>query len=308
LFVELYLKKLLLLVLAGALCLPALSQTSAEPVPYVLANTEVHNLAAPQLKRDYQVWVSLPKSYRSANKRYPVVFVTDAPYAFPLVRSLAARLGNDSGGVEEFILVGLSYATGDSPEFSRRRDYTPSQPADPAGMKSDMPGRTPQFGEAESYRNFIAEQVFPLVAKLYRADMSRKVFAGHSYGSLLGAHILLTEPSMFRHYILGSPSFWYGRKLMFEREKSYADQHQDLAARVYFAVGSFETVKPGSKDARYNESNDLVADMHAFEKALKARKYPGLQLQSKVLDDEDHLSVAPAILTRGLKWALPASK
>ena len=306
---ERYLKKLFLLaLLSAAACLPAPAQTMAEPPPYVLSNTEVHNLAAPLLKRDYQVYVSLPKSYRSSNKRYPVVFVTDAPYAFPLVRSLAARLGNDPGGVEEFILVGLSYANGDTPEFSRRRDYTPSQPADPAGLKSDMPGRTPLFGESEGYRKFIADQVFPLVAKLYRADMSRKVFAGHSYGSLLGTHILLTEPSMFRHYILGSPSYWYGHKVMFEQEKAYAASHKDLPAQVYFAVGGFETVKHGSKDARYNDANDLVADMAAFEKALKSRKYPGLQVQSKVLDDEDHLSVAPGILTRGLKWALPVPR
>lgn len=301
-------KNLFLFALFGIACLPALSQTSAEPAPYMLANTEVHNLAAPLLKRDYQVFVSLPKSYRSSTRRYPVVFVTDANYAFPLVRSLAARLGSDAGGVEEFILVGLSYAVGDTPEFSRRRDYTPTQPADPASLKSDMPGRTPLSGESEGYRQFIAEQVFPMVAKLYRADMSRKVFAGHSYGSLLGAHILLTEPAMFRHYILGSPSFWFGHKVMFEREKAYAQGHKDLAAQVYFAVGSFETVKRGSKDARYNDSNDLVGDMYAFEKALKSRKYPGLQVQSKVFDDEDHLSVAPQILTRGLKWALPASK
>jgi uncharacterized protein len=81
-----------------------------------------------------------------------------------------------------------------------------------------------------------------------------------------------------------------------------------LPANVFFAVGGLETVKPGSKDARYNERKDLVRDMHAFEKILKSRKYASLRVQSQVLDDEDHLSVGPNITTRGLKWALPANK
>ena len=294
-------KKYLLIALFA--CSPAF----AEPLPYVLANTEVHDLAAPALKRDYQVYVGLPASYATSTKRYPVLFVTDAPYAFPLIRSLTPRLGKGSFGLEEFIVIGLSYAKGETSEYSRRRDYTPNDKAEP-GLQSDMPGRKPAFGEAEGYRRFIADTVFPFVAKQYRVDMSRKVFAGHSYGSLLGTHILLTEPTMFTHYILGSPSFWYGDKVMFEREKAYNASHKDLPAHVFFAVGGLETVKPGSKDARYNERNDLVRDMHAFEKILKSRRYASLRVQSQVLDGEDHLSVGPNITTRGLKWALPANK
>ena len=294
-------KKYLLIALFA--CSPAF----AEPLPYVLANTEVHDLAAPALKRDYQVYVGLPASYATSTKRYPVLFVTDAPYAFPLIRSLTPRLGKGSFGLEEFIVIGLSYAKGETSEYSRRRDYTPNDKAEP-GLQSDMPDRKPAFGEAEGYRRFIADTVFPFVAKQYRADMSRKVFAGHSYGSLLGTHILLTEPTMFTHYILGSPSFWYGDKVMFEREKAYNASHKDLPAHVFFAVGGLETVKPGSKDARYNERNDLVRDMLAFERILKSRKYASLRVQSQVLDGEDHLSVGPNITTRGLKWALPANK
>ena len=35
-------------------------------------------------------------------------------------------------------------------------------------------------------------------------------------------------------------------------------------------------------------------------------KYPNLNLKSVVLDDEDHLTVAPRGFTQGLKYLLPA--
>ncbi len=276
------------------------TQENAAPA-YALEGTEVRTIRARQLQRDYQIYVSLPPSYKEGQKKYPVLFVTDAPYAFPLLRSIARRVGNHGKDLEEFILVGLSYAQGDTPEYSRRRDYTPSA-GDERSAVSDMPGRPVRFGECEPYRRFIAEEVFPVVAERYRADMTRKIFAGHSYGSLLGAHILLTEPAMFDHYILGSPSFWFDHKVMFQREETYAKAHSDLSAHVFMGVGSFETVRPGQ--ARYNQNDDLVKDMASFEKALASRKYPHLHITSTVIQDEDHLTVAPAILTRGLVWAL----
>ena len=73
---------------------------------------------------------------------------------------------------------------------------------------------------------------------------------------------------MFAQYILGSPSLWYGKRVMFDREKAFAATHKDL----------------------------------------KARHYPGLQFESRVFADEDHLTLAPGLITRGLKWTLPGKK
>lgn len=273
---------------------------------YVLENTEVQPIRAKALGRDYDLFVSLPKSYGSEPKRrYPVVFVTDANYAFPLVRGVAHMAGRPEGHLGQFILVGLSYAKGDTPEYSRRRDYTPGPTRDRT-LVSDMPGKTVAHGGAEGYRRFIADEVFPFVASHYRADMGAKTFAGHSYGGLLGAHILLTEPTMFEHYVLSSPSLWFGGKTMFQREAAYAAGHKDLKADVYMTAGGFETLKPGSTDPRYNNENDLVGDMRDFERLLVSRHYPGLRIKTQVLADEDHLTVYPSAITRGLTRAIPA--
>lgn len=283
----------------------------AEPVeaslpPYVLANTEVRDITSGPLGRTYQLFVSLPPSYEErVTHRFPVLFVTDANYAFPLVRNIGQMVGDRGKGLEDFVLIGLSYAKGETGQYSRRRDYTPTTNSE--DTVSDMPDRPALHGEAEVYRRFIADEVFPLVAESYRVDMNRKIFAGHSYGGLLGAHILLTEPTMFERYILSSPSLWFDDKVMLARERAYAAAHTDMRADVFLSIGAFETVNPSSGNKRYHRNNDMVRDLRTFEAQLRSRRYPSLRIQATVIDDEDHLTVYPAAITRGLMWALPAA-
>lgn len=282
------------------LCCLVGSANAASPDPYVLDHTEVLDIHAKALKRDYQLYVALPDSYNvRQQRRYPVVFVADANYGFPVVRNIAQRL-NKHAGMEEVIVVGLSYAKGDTPVYSRRRDYTPAVPRN-LDYRSDMPGRSPAFGEAEAYGRFMAAEVFPMIAARYRADMNRKIFVGHSYGSLLGLQILLSRPRTFEHYILGSPSLWYDQGVMFDREKSYAKAHRDMPASVYFGIGGRETLAVGKKRSRSEEDADMVADLGDFDNVLRSHRYPGLKTSLEVFAGEDHASVFPFLLTHGLR-------
>lgn len=289
---------------SGAACAaPAGTIAQTDGGAYALPNTVVHTIHAAQLNRDYQVYVSLPAAYAPGGPQLPVVFVTDADYAFPLVRAIAARVGGHSKAIGPFVLVGLSYAMGDTATYSRNRDYTPTPRSGEAG-ESDMPGRAPRAGEAENYRRFLAADVLPQIARRYRVDWSRSVFVGHSYGSLLGTHILLQSPEMFSRYVLSSPSLWYDRKVMFTREKDYAATHKNMKADVFFAVGGLE--RPCGKGAgtrgRCNQHVDMVADVRAFDAALRSRHYPGLRTQLHVYDGFDHLNVYPDMITDALKW------
>lgn len=283
---------------------PAPEPTASAPPAYVLTDTEIRDITSGPLGRTYQLFVSLPRSYHEdLTHRFPVLFVTDANYAFPLVRNIGRMVGDGGRGLEDFVLIGLSYAVGDTPKYSRQRDYTPTPNGE--DTESDMPGRPVRYGEAEAYRRFIADEVFPFVAEHYRVDMQRKIFAGHSYGGLLGAHIVLTAPTMFERYILSSPSLWYDNRVMLERERAYAAVHTDMRADIFLVIGGFETVKPSSQNKRYHRKNDMVRDLKTFEARLRSRRYPGLRIESTVIEDEDHLTVYPAAITRGLMWALP---
>jgi len=300
------LKSLSLLLALCCLLNNAHAAPASAPASYVLENTEVRDIHAQGLKRDYQLYVALPDSYRQGNKRYPVLFVVDANYAFPVVRNIAQRL-NKHAGMEEVVVVGLSYANGDGGVYSRRRDYTPSTPRK-HDYRSDMPGRQPAFGEAAAYGQFVSGEVFPFIASNYRVNMQRKVFIGHSYGSLLGLQLLLTEPRTFEHYILGSPSLWYDAGVMFDREQAYAASHKDLPASVFFGIGGLEKLAPGKKRSRSEEDADMLADLREFDGKLKSRKFPGLKTRLRVFEDEDHASVFPFVLTHGLRAYLTSAK
>ncbi|UWX03405.1 alpha/beta hydrolase [Pseudoxanthomonas sp. NC8] len=265
--------------------------------PYEIAGSEVWNVPDPVSGRDYQVFVALPSGYAAQpQRRYPVLYVTDADYAFPLIRQIGRRLNLDGPALDEFILVGLSYAVGEEGTPSRRRDYTPT-PNGPRGAPADA-----THGMAGRYIGYLRDRVLPFVAQRYRTDESQRLFLGHSYGGLLGTQVLLTEPGLFSGYILGSPSYWYDDHYMEGVESTFAAGHDDLPARVYLYVGQYEAIRQG--DARYASRHDMVADARHMERSLRSRRYPSLHLVVDVLDDEDHLSVAPRGFTHGLEYLL----
>ncbi|MBD3729463.1 MAG: alpha/beta hydrolase [Sphingomonadales bacterium] len=248
---------------------------------------------------DYQIYVSLPASYAdNPARRYPVVYVTDADYGFPMIRLIGRRINGARPRVEEFILVGLSYEKEQDSMASRRRDYTPTLRG-----ASDAPPNA-RHGESLAYRDYIRDRVIPFVEKKWRTQPGRRIYVGHSYGGLLGAQILLTQPGMFDGYVLGSPSFWFDKQHLLKAAPPMLDKLQDIDARVYMYVGEFEARRVG--DPRYQQEVDMVADNRTFAGLLRARNFAGLELADDVLPDEDHMSVAPRGFTKGLLHVLPA--
>lgn len=278
---------------------PEAAAAKAEGAPYALAGTQVWTVPDPVSGRDYEVFVSLPASYEtSPERRYPVVYVTDADYAFPIIRQIARRVNLEGPVIEEFILVGLSYSRGDSGVVSRNRDYTPT-PNGPSSAKASLHGQGP------AYQTYLKNQAIPFIENRFRADPARRVLLGHSYGGLLGAQVLFSDPTLFHSYILGSPSFWFDKGHMMRVEADYARSHRDLPADVFMYIGAYEVPGPSPRNT---DNADMVGDVRAMEQKLKSRGYPGLQVRSTVLEDEDHLTVAPVGFTRALMAVLPARR
>lgn len=271
---------------------PAAANAPGE-APFTIERSTVHALPSKGLGRTYSVYVKLPASYEApenAGRRYPVIYLTDGPYTFQ-VASGVTRVPYNHGRLEEAIIVGISYADGQDPADSRRQDLTPwNHPKHPGGS-----------GEAAGYLKFLKTEVLPLVEGRYRADPTRRVLSGQSYGALFGAWAALNEPGLFQGYILTSPSLWYADKAMFAAEADYARAHEDLKARIYFATGEFERPASGAE-------KDMVGDQQAFVEQLRSRKYPGLELRSEVIAGTHHETTYPVGLVHGLQWLFPLSK
>ena len=130
--------------------------------------------------------------------------------------------------------------------------------------------------------------------------------------------MLLTEPASFRRYIIGSPSLWWNYGEIFDLEGEYARTHTDLPAQVYFGVGSEEDqagrgrqlVNLSAEEQAYGTSRyiDMVADTQRMIDALRSRSYPSLTIDTDVFADEFHVTVAPLILSRGLRRLFDAPR
>ncbi len=294
----------------GALGTPRVFASTAQPAPslppatgaYALPNTFVHPLPDPVSGRRYEVWVDLPPGVAaSRTDLLPSVFVTDAPYAFPMVRALRHRVGQRGQNIADFVLVGLAGPADESAVDMRNRDYTPTDPSQRAGHSSRHYGGR-GYGGGPAYLSYVAKVVVPAVSAAYGLDPRRRLILGHSYGALLAVQALLSRPDCFSHYILGSPSFWFDDSVLLKTLPALLQSRRDLNAQVFQYVGGYEAIGRGS---RFNSEVDMVADARRFQTLLERSHFPSLRLRTQVLNGEDHLTVAPAGATQGLLWALP---
>ena len=75
---------------------------------------------------------------------------------------------------------------------------------------------------------------------------------------------------------------------------------------MYIYVGEYEQVRQG--DPRYaGNKNNMVTDVQTFTQALQDHHYASLQLRAQILNDEDHLTIAPRGATMGLEQLLSTS-
>lgn len=288
---------------AGLAMLAAMSAQAREEAPTGcdLGGTLIRSIPDPVSGRSYDVEITLPSDYQAdPARRYPVLYYADGGHlaasatclskeprrqeALRLVR----KLHREGKLAQEPILVGLSYAKGEGFAVSRARDYTPV---------ADKPG----YGQAGAFQAYLGKIVIPAIEGAYRTDPRRRLFWGHSYGGLLGARILLTEPGLFRSYILGSPSFWFADHAILAIEADYAKANRDLRADVLIYVGGEEISRydPG----RRGNTQDMVADVRSFEKQLKSRGFPGLAIRSLIVRGKNHRTTIPP----GFSWALTSA-
>lgn len=277
-----------LLIAAAFLCAAA---PASEAPAYAAPRSSVHEIKAGT--RTYKLYVSAPPSYSSAEsvgRRYPVIYLNDGDLHF-LAAAGEPLLSWYNRSLEETIVVGVSYSVGEDPIASRQRDLTPVRDESFAN----------DTGGAREYLETIKTSVVPLIEASYRTDPARRTLAGHSFGAVFGAYVLLTEPELFANYILVSPALWYADHALAGYESRYAGTHDDLKARVYMAAGDLEGPNGGLKRV------DMVNDEIAFAAKLRSRGYESLVLRDEVLTGGvNHATSFSTAYLRALEWMFPA--
>ena len=270
----------------AAISLVACAAAYAAPQPYVVPNSQVIELSSKQTGADYQLFVSLPLDYTRTRKSYPVVYMLDADYSFALVRNVVQHFV-ERDDLPPMILVAIAYpgaATNrETYKKNRTRDYTPVYAPD-RGYGAEYQAVS---GGGPKFRAFIATELVPLIERRFRANPSDRTIIGHSYGGLFATYVLLTEPALFKRYVVVSPSLWYANRVAFSMEETAAQSGIRPDAQVFFGVGALE--------------NTIMAeDLTDMFRRLRSRNNPRLKMTLRIFEEERHNSVFPAAVTRGL--------
>lgn len=226
--------------------------------------TERFEIQSDILGETREFLVRLPESYReNPQADYPVLYVSDADWNFPLMAEWVEFLAHE-GSIPELIVVGAV-------NVSRNRDFVP---------RADV--NFPESGQGDRYLRHIAEEWIPEVDNRYRAGERRVIF-GHSFGGVLVLNQLFTDPNLFDAYIALGSSTWVSDRVLFERANALFDEGRTMDAFLFMSVGE-------------SDGGATVTDGTAFAEILEARAPDTLDWSYRITDGTDHFTNVTASL------------
>jgi predicted alpha/beta superfamily hydrolase len=269
----------------------------------VLADTD-SRLISSRLGRLYHLTIALPLGYHERSESYPVLYVVDANGWFATAAEAARNLTLE-GEISDIIVVGIGYPVGQYWYTRPRRtfDLTPTSDSAwvntvrktelAAGSSRPLPDST---GGAAEFHRFLVEEVIPLVEGSYRVDPRGRALFGHSFGGLFGLYALFRPERSFERFLVSSPSIWWDSNVGLRLERAYAATDRNLPARVFLSVGDSEVEGDGPAAPR------MVSNLKALDDSIRSRRYAGLETTTIIFANENHVSVMPVAISRGLRW------
>lgn len=221
----------------------------------VVGNLQVlPGVVSPQLGNARDLFVYLPPSYGTGDRRYPVLYMHDGQNLFDAALSYAGEWQVDetmellAAEGREAIVVGVP-----NMGYDRLLEYGPFAEL--------------RHGEsrADAYLAFLAGTVKPLIDRDFRTlpDRANTGVAGSSMGGLISLYAFFRSPGVFGFVGSLSPALWF-------------------AERAIFAVIEAAELVPGKiyLDAGTDEGPDMLANTRDLEQLLRTRGYhPGWDMR-----------------------------
>jgi uncharacterized protein len=149
-------------------------------------------------------------------------------------------------------------------------------------------------GGAEQFLSFLRDELDPAIRDVFRCDDSKPTLVGASSGGAFVLYALVSGASPFDKYICISPATAFANHRLYELEAEYARSHKDLPARLFLCAGDEEM-----KD-RTMALAEVASGVARFTELFAVRGYPGLVVESQILDRESHVTLHPRALMHGL--------
>jgi predicted alpha/beta superfamily hydrolase len=281
---------------------------------------EYFDLASHSVGDTFRVFVAQPPF--AGPGRHPLILAADGNAAFTLVTNIQRTLSMGAD-VPAAYVVGIGYPTesGFAQAIQKRnRDYSPADGGEYARV---ILGSNVEFG-ATRFLSFLTDELLPLLREDYSVDTDDPTLIGTSLGGLFGTWTLLTAPSTFRRYILGSPALFWNNEEVWHWEAACALARDDMRATVFLGAGALETAPATRQSALAiaergparlrDRARATVAwcDLHGWPRLaemvpelttkLQSRRYASLEIHGETMPDETHLSSPPGVISRGLRY------
>jgi predicted alpha/beta superfamily hydrolase len=285
-----------------------------------LLDAEYFDFESTHVGDTFRIFVAKPP-FADKEKRYPAIYAADGNDAFPMVTSIQRTLAW-GGEAPAAYVIGLGYPTEGGymqAVAKRNRDYPPTDAGEYARA---MLGATFAAG-GNAFLQFLTLELKPELESHYAIDANDSTFFGSSLGGLFGAWTLLTSPLTFQRYILASPAITWNDEEVWRWEQACADARRDLSAIVFLSAGELEAADIARRYALETAENNpmlrprikiMIAwfEEHGwprtaeiapeFADKLRSRNYSGLKIHCYNMPDETHMSVSPAVISRGLRY------
>jgi predicted alpha/beta superfamily hydrolase len=250
-------------------------KSAVSPPKVEILGTELRKIHSDIMGQDFDLLINLPRNYRDTTKTFPVIYLLDAQWDFPLLNAIFGEQYYD-GFVPAIVTVGIAWG-GSNPNYDslRAKDLTPTT------VK-----QVPQSGNAAKFLDFIKKELVPYIELNYRTVKNDRTLMGSSLGGLFTLYAMFHETGTFSRYVLTSPSLGWDNDIVYSYEKNYAEKNLRLPVRLFMAVGGLE---------------GGVAAFQRFVDRLKTRNYGGFDLQTRVLEGIGHSGSKAEGFSRGLQ-------
>lgn len=209
--------------------------------------------------------------------------------------------------------------------MNKLRFHDLTMPVEPSHRAPDWTGLTPDnVGGVDDFLKVIETEIKPRVAAAVPVNKADQAIFGHSIAGLAVLRALFTEPTAFRTFIASSPSIWWDADAVLAGEQEFdeAVKGGHASPHLLITVGadepdspnppaSFIATLPPDKAAALNAYVKMASKWSgmvsgARDLAARLGKIHGgasYQVRFVLFESENHASVQPAALSRGMNFA-----
>jgi predicted alpha/beta superfamily hydrolase len=237
---------------------------------------------SPERNNARDIFVYLPPSYESSDRRYPVLYMQDGQNLFDASMAFGAEWQVDEH-MERLSQLGLEGVIVGIPNVGPARldEYSPFVDPEHGG------------GAGDQYLDFVTHTLKPRIDGEFRTNPARDFtgIAGSSMGALLSLYAFFTRPDVFGFAGVMSPALWFANRQVL----NIVEQAGDVGGRLYLDVGTAE-------------GESTLADARLLHELLLKKGYrPGETMMYVEDDDADHSETAWSRRVRtALYYLIPA--